>query len=211
MDADALIAQAERMSRLAGELSRDDSPDGVKAQVCEFLRVYAGLRSAFYKAASEVGGLPYLQGERLAAILDNFVEFVRAGLHADVSPERKAQLDVVSDFLQQAHALLGERGIHPAAPAVLAGAALEEFLRTWVEAESLPLGSRKLGIDAYAGVLREIELIDKQDAKDIVAWGGLRNHAAHGEWDQVADKNRIAIMIEGINLFMRRYAKGKAF
>ena len=208
MDADALIAQAERMSRLAGEISGADAPDGVKAQVCEFLRVFAGPKSAFYKAASEVAGYPEYQGQRLTTILDNFVEFVRAGLHADVSPERKAQLDVVSDFLGQARALLDERGIHPGAPAVLAGAALEEFLRTWVDAESLSLGSRKPGIDAYAGALREAELIDRQDAKDIVAWGGLRNHAAHGEWDQVADKNRVAIMIEGINLFMRRYAKG---
>lgn len=208
MDADALIAQAERMIGPAEALSGDDSPDGVNALICEFLRLYAGPKSAFYKAASEASGFPEYQGQTLTAVLENFIAFVRAGLHAEISPERKAQLDVVSDFLGQAHALLDEKGIHPAAPTVLAGAALEEFLRTWVEAQNLSLGSRKPGIDAYAGALREAELIDKQDAKDIAAWAGLRNHAAHGEWDQVADKNRVAIMIEGINLFMRRYAKG---
>jgi hypothetical protein len=48
-------------------------------------------------------------------------------------------------------------------------------------------------------------LISKQDAKDILSWGGLRNHAAHGEWDQVSDKQRVQLMLEGVNLFMRKY------
>ena len=195
------------MKQVATALTDKHAPDGVKAQVCEFLRLYAGPKSAFYKAASEAEGWGEAQGATLAAVLDNFIAFVRAGLHAEISPERRAQLDIVSDFLGQAQALLGEKGIHPAAPAVLAGAALEEFLRTWAEAQNLSLGSRKPSIDAYAGTLREAELIDKQDAKDIASWAGLRNYAAHGDWDQVADKNRVAIMIEGINLFMRAIQK----
>jgi hypothetical protein len=207
VDAEALIAQAERLQGLAEALTDEREPAGVKAQVCEFLRLYAGPKTAFYKAATEAGGWGHEQGNTLAAVLDNLIAFVRAGLHAEVSPERRAQLDVVSDFFWQAHALLDEKGIHPAAPAVLAGAALEEFLRTWVEAEGLSLGSRKPSIDAYAGLLREGELISKQDVKDITSWAGLRNHAAHGQWEEVADKNRIAIMVEGISLFMRRYDK----
>lgn len=185
MDAEVLIAQAERMKGMAAALTDSHPPEGVKAQVSEFLRVYAGPKSAFYKAATEAQGWGGDQGKTLVAVLDNFVSFLRAGLHSEVSPERKAQLDVVSDFLAQAHALLGEKGIHPAATAVLAGAALEEFLRTWVEAQTLSLGSRKPSIDAYTATLREAELIDKQDVKDITSWAGLRNHAAHGEWDQV--------------------------
>jgi hypothetical protein len=170
MDADSLIAQAERIKQLAIALTDDDPPQGMKAQVSEFLRLYAGPKSAFYKAATEVDGWGKQQGTTLAAVLDNFVAFLRAGLHAAVSPERRAQLDIVSDFLAQAHSLLGEKGIHPAGPAMLSGAALEEFLRTWAEAEDLSLGSRKPSIDAYATTLREAELIDKQDTKDIVSW-----------------------------------------
>ncbi|MEK0338401.1 MAG: hypothetical protein QQN41_13305, partial [Nitrosopumilus sp.] len=64
---------------------------------------------------------------------------------------------------------------------------------------------KKPSLDSYAKTLRENELITKQDVKDITAWGGLRNHAAHGEWDQVSDKNRVMLMLEGINLFMRKY------
>ena len=97
--------------------------------------------------------------------------------------------------------------MHPAAPAVLGGAALEEFLRNWIEEANLPLGNKKASIDTYTGLLREADLITKQDAKDITAWAGIRNHAAHGEWDEVKDKQRIQLMLEGINLFMRKYTK----
>jgi hypothetical protein len=49
------------------------------------------------------------------------------------------------------------------------------------------------------------ELITKQDMKDITAWGGLRNHAAHGEWTEVSDRQRASLMLDGVNLFMRKY------
>jgi hypothetical protein len=88
----------------------------------------------------------------------------------------------------------------------LIGATLEEFLRTWVEAEGLPLGNRKLGLETYSQVLRDAGLITKQDGKDITSWAGVRNHAAHGEWDEVSDKTRVALMLEGVNLFMRKYS-----
>src|SRR5882724_1741786 len=99
MDAPALIEQAGRLKKLAEALGDSGAPAGVKAQVSEFLRMYAGPKSAFYKAATEIIGMPGYQGRSLAAILENFIAFVDAGLHADMSPERKAQLDVVSDFL----------------------------------------------------------------------------------------------------------------
>ena len=86
------------------------------------------------------------------------------------------------------------------------GATLEEFLRTWVESAGLSIGSRKPGLESFTVVLRDAELITKQDAKDITSWGGLRNHAAHGEWSEVSDKQRIALMLEGVNLFMRKYS-----
>ncbi len=142
------------------------------------------------------------------SVLVGFAAHLEAGLHEKVSPERRAQLDVVSDFLEQANELLETQQVHPAAPAVLIGATLEEFLRTWVEAENLSLGNRKPGLDAYTQVLYSAELITKQDVKDITSWGGIRNDAAHGEWDKVSDKKRVALMLGGVNLFMRTYSEG---
>ena len=179
---------------------------GTKASVCEFLRLYAGPKTSFYEIAEKAAGISIQ--EHLATIMKSYISFVKAGLYADISPEKKARLDVVSDLLEQAHILLENEKVHPAAPAVLIGATLEEFLRNWIEAENVPLEGKKPGLDTYCKMLRETELISKQDSKDITSWSGIRNHAAHGEWEQVSDRNRVRLMLEGVNLFMRRYTTG---
>lgn len=205
MDRDELIRQIKQL------LAKTNNPKtiiGVHAEISEFLRNYAGVDSSFYASIQANGPNRGFDHAAYSAnqILNSFLQYVEAGLHEGVSPERRAQLDVVSDFLEMANSLLEAKGVHPAAPAVLIGATLEEFLRTWVEAESLSLGNRKPGLETYSQVLREANLITKQDGKDITSWAGIRNHAAHGEWDEVADRNRITLMLEGVNLFMRKYS-----
>ncbi len=175
----------------------------------EFLRVYAGEKSAFYKQICEIGpkrDSSYIEN-RVSQTLNAFCAYIESGLLEWVSIERKAQIDVVSDFLEQATALLIDDKVHPAAPAMIIGASLEEFLRNWIEeAEIDPQG--KPSIDSYAKALKGEELITKQDMKDITSWAGLRNHAAHGEWDEVSDGQRLGMMLEGVNLFMRKYGAG---
>jgi hypothetical protein len=204
MDSSELLAQIDRL------LKKADMRNllGVHTEACEFLRVYGGgPKNEYVASLRAVNPRTHDDGyvlQNMSAVLRAFRDYVEAGLLSEVTPERKAQLDVVSDVLEQAHQMLEGKG-HPAAPAVLIGAALEEFLRTWVEAEALSLGNAKRGLDAYAKALREADKITKQDYKDITAWTGLRNHAAHGEWAEVADKGRISLMMEGVNLFMRKY------
>lgn len=205
MDTQQLI---EHTKRLIQKANNPTTINGVFAEVCQFLKSYGGPNNEFLLATKVYG--PNITNEEWSSggirnILQSFLGHLEAGLHDEVSPERRAQLDVVSDFLEQAQNLLGDSDIHPAAPVILIGASLEEFLRTWVEAEGLTLGSKKPGLDAYAKVLKEAEFIGKQDVKDITSWAGLRNHAAHGEWDEVNDKKRISLMLEGVNLFMRKY------
>lgn len=208
----------EHAKRLIGQLEKiqeaNEGPynprapriEGLQAQVTEFLKNAAGAKSRFAKVAEELEGADGYTAGGLISILEAFIDNLEAGLAAGLSPERKGQLDVVSDLLQQAASLLDDDHIHPAAPAVLIGATLEEFLRTWVEDAGLNLGSRKPGLSNYALVLREADLIQKQDVKDLESWGGLRNHAAHGEWEQVSDRDRVRLMLEGVNLFLRKYS-----
>ena len=206
MNREELVAQAQRLSAAA---SKANDMLGLWAQACEFLRIYAGPDNSFLPLLKTYSPLNYnaqAVGERTAEILNSFADYVGAGLHGGISPERQAQLDVVSDFLEMSDSLLHKSEVHPASAAMLIGATLEEFLRTWVEADGLVLGARKPSLDAYSQVLREANLITKQDAKDITSWAGVRNHAAHGEWDEVSDRNRIRLMLEGVNLFMRRYS-----
>lgn len=205
MNKDELITQAKRLART----SKDKYNAGLTAEIMEFLRVYAGEKSAFYKNLSKLK--PDWSEDYVAECSINslkaFIRYIENGLLDGVSIERKAQIEVVSDFLDQANTLLNTSGVHPAAPAVIIGAALEEFLRTWIEEIELSLGGKKPSLDSFAKVLREAELISKQDLKDITSWSGLRNHAAHGEWEDVGDPKRVSLMLEGVNLFMRQYGK----
>ena len=182
------------------------------AEAKEFLRVYGGERSAFYKQLAAVNQNWPSESikKKVIEVLTAFMRYAENGLLEGVSIQRKAQLDVVSDFLSQAERLLSTKGVHPAAPTVLIGASLEEFLRNWVEDAGLSLSGKKPSLEAYANVLREADLITKQDMKDITSWGGLRNHAAHGEWEEVQNEQRVSLMLEGVNLFMRKYGEKSA-
>lgn len=215
MDTPELIALAERfipklrdIERTHEEGYRPGLPSiaGLQAQLVDFFRRFSDKGSPFAKTAESLTvGADGYRANILVSLVEAFVDQARTGLLKGVSPELQGRLDAVSDLLAQADKLLGEKGIHPAAPAMLIGASLEEFLRTWSERAGLSLGNRKPGLASFAQILKEADLINKQDAKDIESWGGLRNHAAHGEWDDVADPQRIRLMLAGVNLFMRRY------
>jgi hypothetical protein len=207
MDTDEVIRHAEQLIQAANAIGDNDSHlyKGAKARACDFLSTVAGPRNAFLTQALELQGSTSYNARCLSSILSSFIEHTKSGLVGGISPKRQAELDVVSDFLEQANSLLESNKVHPAAPAVLIGATLEEFVRTWIEDEALSLGNKKPGLDSYTKVLREAELISKQDVKDITSWSGIRNHAAHGEWEQLGEKGRIQLMLEGVNLFMRRY------
>lgn len=206
MDNETLFAHIKRLQGVVRDAVGDGPKlHGARAQVTEFLRQFAGSKSSFLQLAQNISGSYETIGTTLCSALENYKAYVAAGLSGAITPERKAQLDVVSDFLEQADMLLSAKGVHPAAPIVLIGATLEEFLRTWVETAGLSLGQRKPSLDSYSQVLFAEDLITKQDVKDITAWGGLRNHAAHGEWEEVSEKGRASLMLEGVNLFLRKY------
>lgn len=199
------VALRKRIRGYAAKQSSDAPPraEGARAQVCEFLRDYGGINSSFLRAATNASGFDSYLVAQLEAVLDGFIEYVQAGLHSKISPARQAQIDVVSDMLDQAQGLLESQACHPAAAAVLIGASLEEFLRNWIEAEKIEITSNP-GLAAYCAALRTADLITKQDHKDITAWAGMRNHAAHGEWEHVEDRSRVRLMLEGVNLFLRQ-------
>jgi len=205
MDAETLVQHARRIIKSC----QSGSVQGSISEATELFRVYAGEKSAFYvhltqinRGAPDENLQPYIIDQ-----LEAFIRYVEDGLLGGISLKREAQIDVVSDFLEQASTLLDSEDVHPAGPTVIIGAALEEFLRNWVEEAQLDLQGAKPSIDAYAKVLRKADLITKQDIKDITAWAGLRNHTAHGQWDDVNDKNQVSLMHEGVNLFMRKYAQ----
>lgn len=205
MKTDELLVQAHRILQQCGN-SRTIL--GTLSEAQELVRTTAGERSAFYLALAGIerrSNEEYLANQ-VRSTFEGFVRHLENGLLGGASLLRQARADVESDLLEQAQQLLSSTDYHPAAAAVLVGAILEDFVRTWTEEAGLELGTRKPGLEAYTGLLRDAALISKQDAKDITSWGGIRNSAAHGRWAEVEDPARIRVMLEGVNLFLRRYA-----
>lgn len=109
-----------------------------------------------------------------------------------------------TDIMSQVRRLLEDRKTHPAASIVLCGAALEIALRAVAEAADLALAGRP-SMTGYGRLLRSSELITAQDMKDLEQCAGLRNVAAHGEFDTLS-LERAGLMEQQTNLLLRRLA-----
>jgi hypothetical protein len=199
--------EAQRLSVLhqPGSLVMfDDNRESLVGAV-EFLRLKAGPRSEFYvRAADAAKRLHTATAVRVVVhSLVGWVDFVRRGI-AEVPAEAQARIAAANDLMEQVEALLQDRRVHPAAPVMLVGAALEEMLRSMVDTSGAkPRG--KPGINSYATVLREADILSAQEVKDVTSWAGMRNNAAHGQFDQIELPNA-RLMAQGINLFMQKHA-----
>jgi hypothetical protein len=117
--------------------------------------------------------------------------------------------DLFADILEAAEYLLGESYKDPAA--VMAGGVLEQHLRELC---------RKLGVDttfvngkgetkpkmldAMNADLAKAGAYGKIEQKEVTAWVGIRNAAAHGEYDKYDDR-QVGQMVAGIRSFISKY------
>lgn len=138
----------------------------------------------------------------VAGVLEAWSQFVREGMAEMVAFEVGARIEAATDLMEQVQQLLADNKVHPAAPVVLAGAALEEFLRSRIATLRVAVAG-KPGISSYAGALRTAGDLSAQDVKDITSWAGQRNEAAHGEFELLS-RERAQLMVDGINLFIRQ-------
>lgn len=186
----------------------NDRAIGGLAQAKEFVRIYIGSESHFLKSLekiSQANSTNFIVSDTIS-ILRGLRNYVENDLLRNISIQREIQIETVSDYLQQAENLLNDSKVHPAAAVVLIGASLEEFLRTWLEESEVDVSLINQNIDSYSKELKALGKITKQDIKDIISWAGNRNDAAHGHWENVKDKQRAKLMLEGINLFIRKYS-----
>ena len=209
MDPEAVIGWAHGEAGRLRDVQDDprmasDVSIGEIAAGTEFLRLHSGRNSQFFaQAAAAAKQQPYNAVETVPRLLDSWAEFVDVGL-AEQPLEQRAKFEASTDLMEQVQVLLDDGRVHAAAPVVLAGAALEEFLRGLLTTESVSVKG-KPGINSYAAALREAGVLDQQAVKDATAWAGMRNSAAHGEFDKVKIDNA-RLMAQAINLFMQQHA-----
>ncbi len=165
------------------------------------------------KRFSEVGHPPTGKREDTNAFLSSVgiftaaVELVRDGQHRPVLEAVRAE--TVIELLDQADALVAAHHVVPAT--VIAGGALETHLLhlcnshglTWTGSGSI---SKYDGAIASARKNGTVSVYSLTDSKQVTAWGGMRNDAAHSPGNYSKTEPEVRMMIEGIRQFVARTA-----
>ena len=203
---DWALAEASRLKALA---TQDTVSQAELAPATEFLRHHAGRTSAFVQQLENAQGWQTKASlKHAAAVLRSWVNYVGSGVGTALQPEAQARVQASTDLMEQVRELLEDRKVHAVAPVMLAAAALEEFLRSLVLAHGLTV-TGKPSISAFAQVLHKAKVIDDIDLKDVAAWSGTRNAAAHGDFAKIS-MERALLLADGINLFIRKHEAGRA-
>ena len=136
------------------------------------------------------GALRALRADYVAGRLQSVTELIHA--------------DVFSDFLEMAQHLHAE-GYKDAA-AVIAGSVLEGHLRKLCEKHgvSIETNGKPKKADAINSELAAKGVYSKLDQKNVTAWLGLRNHAAHGQYSEYT-KDQVSLVIQATGDFISRY------
>lgn len=144
-------------------------------------------------------GVTYSPLHRGIGILKAAKEDLEHGYIQDVRDLVAGEL--FSDLLDQSSELLdaGYRG--PAA--VLAGAVLEDHLRKLCGAREIELPARPK-LDSMNAQLAKAGLYNRLTQKKLTAVAGIRNAAAHGQWEEF-DTEDVADMIKWIAGFLEQH------
>lgn len=175
----------------------------------EFFRQYAGADSVWAQHAVTTYTANRYSSESgaraLGDLLRAWADQVAAGIVEIAGSRAWAEVGIVStDVMGQVRRLLEDRAVHPAAPIVLCGAALEIALRAVADACNVPLPAKPT-MNTLTGALRGAGLLTVQDVKDLEAAGGVRNQAAHGQFDDLSGE-RAGLMEQQTNILLRRLA-----
>ena len=115
--------------------------------------------------------------------------------------------ELFGDFLDMARHLVESGYKDPAA--VVAGSSLEGHLRQLAKLASVDLmrttqkGQEPKKADTLNAELAKVGAYSVTDQKNVTAWLGLRNNAAHGNYAEY-EKGQVSIMIDGIRDFITR-------
>ena len=119
--------------------------------------------------------------------------------------EEEIHGDVFSDYLEMASHLVSQ-GYKDAA-AVMAGSTLEVHLRKLCDKndiDTLKGDGKPKKADSLNAELAKAGVYTKLDQKNVTAWLGLRNHAAHGDYDKY-DEGQVRLLIDGVRGFITRH------
>ncbi len=144
------------------------------------------------------------------ATLRSLKENLEEGFLGDLSDQIGAE--IASDYMTQAVNLIGEGadGAYNHVPAaVLSGAVLERALRELCEKQKPAISIVKDNgkyktMNPLIDDLKKVGLYNETRAKQLRHFADIRNHAAHGGFDEF-NVDDVKAMIEGVNRFLSEY------
>lgn len=163
--------------------------------------------SAYREQAREIDANPYADEKKvvsLVGVLRALRDDYAAGYMQTIA--ELVHADLFADFLEMASELQ-EKGFKDPA-AVLAGSVLEEHLRKLAAKSGIDVekagGSPKRANTLNDDLAQGEAVYSNLEQKSVTAWLGLRNHAAHGEYDKY-DHAQVAGLIRDVRDFMIRH------
>jgi len=125
------------------------------------------------------------------------------------SVEELVHANMFSDFLEMAEYLLRE-GNYREAAAVLAGGVLEQHIRQLSDKHGTGTtftdragNIKPKSVDTMNNDLQKAGVFDKNIWKQVTAWYGIRNSAAHAKHTEY-DQKQVEQMVEGLRNFLTR-------
>lgn len=117
--------------------------------------------------------------------------------------EELIHADIFGDFLEMADYLVSN-GYKDAA-AVIAGSTLEAHLKQLSDKGGIAThqNEKPKPADLINSELAKAQVYSPLDQKNVTAWFGLRNNAAHGNYQEY-DKKQVDLLIAGIRDFITR-------
>jgi len=163
-----------------------------------FLSRVFGRESDHYLAFSKEieRGIAFSNAKRAQGVMRAAEDDLSAGALFQVRALIEAE--VFDDFLEQAEALHKAGYYQPAA--VVAGAVLEDGLRSLCTTNSITIPSRPK-LDTMNSDLAKAGVYSKLVQKKITTLADLRNKAAHGQWDEF-DAEDVEEMLAQVRRFM---------
>jgi hypothetical protein len=185
------------------DLSKQERQSLVSRGIAAIHRI-TGLESTFSQEIKRlIGNTPALHGHTSSVM--GVVLALREDLNAGYMQTlaEMVHADVFSDFLDMATHLNDLGYKDPAA--VLAGSTLESHLKKLCIKNVLPIeqNGKHIKADKLNADLAKANAINLLDQKNVTAWLGLRNKAAHGQYADYTSE-QVKLQILGIVDFIAR-------
>jgi hypothetical protein len=207
IDKTTALAQIDAVTARRKELGDQWFPENVQEITtlsCAAIRRLAPPGSAYLDQMEAVlenteKGLTRTRDEEVEFRLRGILNALRADYDAGrlQSFQELIHADLFSDFLEMAEYLMQEGYKDPAA--VIAGGVLEEHLRKLCGKYGVTIPA-KPKLDTMNADLAKGGAYNKNDQKQVTAWAGLRNDAAHGNYSNYGD-GEVKLMVAGIRDF----------